>query len=96
MKIKTTQKIWETIYKSYRYTYGNGNLPEEFTVKGLVLKKPKHIADTFSDTFATIGSELASAIPATDTSFKAFMHGDFPNTFVMFPTTPSNIVNIDN
>ena len=55
-------------------------------LKFLILKT--EIANAFNDYFASIGGQLADAIPSTNESPKRFLKDTQQNCFFLYPTTP--------
>ena len=72
----------------------NYSFPTVLEVGGTKLTTSKAIANAFNDYFSSIGSDTANAIPTINTSFETFLSRQICNSFVIFPTSISEIETI--
>ena len=50
----------------------------------------------FNDFFVNIGPTLASKIQSTNTNYKGYLCGDYPDSFALFLTTPQEVIKATN
>ena len=50
----------------------------------------------FYDFFVTTGPTLASKVQPTNTNYKEYLCGDYPNSFALFLTTPQEVMKATN
>lgn len=67
------------------------NIPQKIEIDGLMLNDKQNIANAFNDYFTSIGPDLASKVPESNTSFDKFMNSRLKNSFVLFPVTAGEI-----
>ena len=67
------------------------NVPTTLEVGNSKLSNTQSIANAFSKYFATIGSNLANAIPTATTPFENYLNAPICNSFLLFPTTATEI-----
>ena len=72
----------------------NYSFPTVIKVGSIKLTTSKAIANAFNDYFSSIGSDTASAIPTVNTPFEILLNRQICNSFVIFPTSISEIENI--
>ena len=58
------------------------------------LKRDQEIANEFNDYFVNIGPNLAESIPSLNNSENVNRLVNFPNSFILIPTTPNEIISI--
>ena len=72
------------------------NIALNFNSNGAHTSDPLVIVNKFNEYFSNIGQDLASKISATTDTFTSFLKGSFSNSFSLFPTTASEIINVCN
>ena len=85
--IKNQNNIKETWTFRQSFT----NVPTTLEVGNSKLSNTQSIANAFNNYFATIGSNLANAIPTATTPFGNYLNAPICNSFLLFPTTATEI-----
>ena len=88
------KETWRGIKQLITLKQSNYSFPTVIEVGGFKLTTSKAIANTFDDYFSSIGSDTAGAIPTVNTPFETFLNRQICNSFVIFPTSISEIENI--
>ena len=85
------KETWRGIKQLITLKQSNYSFPSVLEVGGTKLTASKAIANAFNDYFSSIGSDTASAIPTVNTPFETFLNRKICNSFVIFPTSISEI-----
>ena len=87
------KQTWKTI-RQLLNTPNNSTLQEYFIIDGVKTSDPSIIAQKFNEYFANIGVSLADKIPSTNINCTSFLKGDFKDTFIIYETTPDEILKV--
>ena len=85
------KETWRGIKQLVALKQSNYSFLTVLEVGGTKLTTSKAIANAFNDYFSSIGSDTASAIPTVNTPFETFLNRQICNSFVIFPTSISEI-----
>ena len=90
------KKMWETLKEiSGLGTKSREGLKvEEIKVGGEKFTNKQDIADKFNFYFTSIGKEKANLLPESKKDFKSFLPPSNPNSFVLLPTDPIEVLEI--
>jgi hypothetical protein len=89
------KKLWRTIYTIIGGSSDN-DLPTTFNLGGTNSSNLPEITNAFNNYFATIGTSLAASTPPCNTTFNSYLRGPYQDTFVLYPTSHIEIINIVN
>ena len=87
-----TKKTWYILNKVIRKQNDKSSLPETFKINNQNESNPQIISNEFNNFFSTIGSKYGDNIPDVPIDFKSYLHGNYPNSFFMVPTNPSDVI----
>ena len=85
------KKTWKGIKQLIIFRQSFTNVPTTLEVGNLKLSNTQSIANAFNNYFATIGSNLANAIPTATTPFENYLNAPICNSLLLFPTTVTEI-----
>ena len=66
---------------------------ESLIINGVRIEDAEIMANKFNNYFTNIAHSLAEKIPNSSHSFKKYMKPPIPNSFVLSPTSPEEILN---
>jgi Reverse transcriptase (RNA-dependent DNA polymerase)/Endonuclease-reverse transcriptase len=87
--VKETWKVLNSLLKK-----SPDILAKSFQIDNTAVTDPLAIADSFNTFFATIGSSLASTIPAPANHFSSYLKGSYLNSCALDPTCEAEIISI--
>ena len=85
------KETWKGIKQLITFRQSFTNVPTTLEVGNSKLSNTQSIANAFNNYFATIGSNLANAIPTATTPFENYLNAPICNSFLLFPTTATEI-----
>ena len=89
------KNTWKTI-KLILNKNGSPHLPDNFNINNNSVTDKSVIAQKFNEYFINIGPTLTEKIPPTNTSFTIYLTGNYPNSFMLFDTTPDEVIQVAN
>ena len=93
---KNGPKLWKLINKITNKTPNKQSIINKINIEGIIVERPKEIANALADYFAQIGSNLYSKLPSSKQPLKHYLNKipTCPNTMFVTATTPLEINNI--
>ena len=85
------KETWKGIKQLITFRQSFTNVPTTLEVGNSKLSNSQSIANAFNNYFATIGSNLANAIPTATNPFENYLNAPICNSFLLFPTTATEI-----
>ena len=70
---KNGPKLWKLINKITNKTPNKQSIINKINIEGIIVERPKEIANALADYFAQIGSNLSSKLPSSKTTPKALL-----------------------
>ena len=87
------KETWRGIKQLITLKQTNSFVPTTVTIGNSKLTNPQCIANAFNNYFATIGPNLANAIPSVNTSVNSYLNGPLCNSFFLYPVNTTEIEN---
>jgi len=90
----SSKNKWSILKQHIGQFKSTKNILEIKSSDGDLVTDPVCVASTFNSYFTSVGDQLASTIPSTNTSFTEFLTSPNPNSFYFHPTYATEIENI--
>ena len=79
---KCIKRTWSTINELLNVKKSSHNIPDVFIDNGRVYSGMQEITEGFNDFFSSIGSNLASEIPPSETNFESYLGNPLNENFI--------------
>ena len=78
------------------WTISYSPLSANFRINNKTVTDKSVIAHKFNEYFVNVDPTFSEKIQPTDTNFSAYLKGDYLNSFMLFSTTPGEIIQVVN
>ena len=90
-----TKKIWNTINQLTNKNRKTNDM-NNIILKNKNLNNPLDIATAFNNFYTNIAPELDHSLPLTNTDPLSFLRGNFPDSMVVLPVHPQDVIQVIN
>ncbi len=88
--MKSTWKTISNILGTKQHSHNQIKLSKD----GLTPSSDLEMAYEFNSFFSSVGANLASKIPQTQTHINTYLSGSYPNSLLLSPVSPTDVVSI--
>jgi hypothetical protein len=88
------RRTWQVIRELINCNHNTNNCNQTFLDSDGTTNDNVSIATKFNQYFVNVGPSLANKIPSSHTDYRAYLKGDYKDSFYMFETDPQEITNL--